>query len=80
MRLGQLTRLSRIDIEQRLEKARADRRPRVHPQRRRPPADRHQDDLLAIKEQFATPRVAAVMLDEGEMTDLDLVDDKEWWS
>ncbi len=78
MRLGQLTRLSRIDIEQRLEKLREqiseleailsdDARLRTV----------IKDDLLAIKEQFATPRVAAVTLDEGEMTDLDLVDDKE---
>ena len=78
MRLGQLTRLSRIDIEQRLEKLREqiseleailsdDARLRTV----------IKDDLLAIKEQFATPRVAAVTLDEGVMTDLDLVDDKE---
>jgi DNA gyrase subunit A len=78
MRLGQLTRLSRIDIEQRLEKLREqiseleailndDARLRTV----------IKDDLLAIKEQFATPRVAAVMLDAGEMSVEDLVDDKE---
>ena len=78
MRLGQLTRLSRIDIEQRLEKLREhiaeleailadDGRLRAV----------IKDDLLAIKEQFATPRVAEVMLDAGEMSVEDLVDDKE---
>ena len=78
MRLGQLTRLSRIDIEQRLEKLREqiaeleailadDARLRTV----------IKDDLLAIKEQFATPRVAEVTLDAGEMSIEDLVDDKE---
>jgi DNA gyrase subunit A len=78
MRLGQLTRLSRIDIEQRLEKLReqiADLESILNDDARLRTVIK--DDLLAIKEQFATPRVAAVMLDEGEMTDLDLVDDKE---
>jgi DNA gyrase subunit A len=78
MRLGQLTRLSRIDIEQRLEKLReqiADLEAILNDDDRLRTVIK--DDLLAIKEQFATPRVAAVMLDEGEMSDLDLVDDKE---
>ena len=78
MRLGQLTRLSRIDIEQRLEKLReqiAELEAILNDDARLRTVIK--DDLLAIKEQFATPRVAAVMLDEGEMTDLDLVDDKE---
>ena len=78
MRLGQLTRLSRIDIEQRLEKLRdqiADLESILNDDGRLRTVIK--DDLLAIKEQFATARVAAVMLDEGEMTDLDLVDDKE---
>ena len=78
MRLGQLTRLSRIDIEQRLEKLReqiADLESILNDDARLRTVIK--DDLLAIKEQFATPRVAAVMLDEGEMSDLDLVDDKE---
>ena len=34
-------------------------------------------EMTAIKEEFATPRVCQIGLDDGEMTDLDLVDDKE---
>ena len=78
MRLGQLTRLSRIDIEQRLEKLReqiAELKAILDDDARLRTVIK--DDLLAIKEQFATPRVAAVTLDEGEMSDQDLVDDKE---
>jgi DNA gyrase subunit A len=78
MRLGQLTRLSRIDIEQRLEKLReqiADLEAILNDDARLRTVIK--DDLLAIKEQFATPRVAAVMLDAGEMSVEDLVDDKE---
>ncbi|HET9601401.1 MAG TPA: DNA gyrase subunit A [Acidimicrobiales bacterium] len=78
MRLGQLTRLSRIDIEQRLEKL------REHiGELEAILADEStlrgviKSDLLAIKEQFATPRRAEVMLDAGEMSLEDLVVDKE---
>ena len=70
MRLGQLTRLSRIDIEQRLEKLReqiAELEAILNDDGRLRAVIK--EDLLAIKEQFATPRVAAVMLDEGEMSD-----------
>ena len=35
------------------------------------------DELLAIKEEFATPRVCQIALDAGEMSIEDLVDDKE---
>jgi DNA gyrase subunit A len=78
MRLGQLTRLSRIDIEQRLEKLReqiVELESILNDEARLRAVIK--DDLLAIKEQFATPRVAAVMLDAGEMSVEDLVDDKE---
>ena len=78
MRLGQLTRLSRIDIEQKLEKLREliaeleailadDGRLRAV----------IKQDLLAIKEQFATKRAAEVVLDDGDMSVEDLVEDKE---
>ena len=78
MRLGQLTRLSRIDIEQRLEKLRE-----LIGELEAILADEStlrgviKSDLLAIKEQFATPRRAEVMLDAGEMSLEDLVVDKE---
>ncbi len=78
MRLAQLTRLSRIDIEQEmgevlariveLEGILAD------------PVVRNEvirSEMTAIKEEFATPRACKIGLDEGEMTDLDLVEDKE---
>ena len=35
------------------------------------------DELLAVKEEFATPRVCQITLDSGEMSIEDLVDDKE---
>ena len=78
MRLGQLTRLSRIDIEQRLEKLRE-----LIGELEAILADETtlrgviKSDLLAVKEQFATPRRAEVMLDAGEMSLEDLVVDKE---
>ena len=78
MRLGQLTRLSRIDIEQKLEKLRE-----LITELEAILADDARlktvikQDLLAIKEQFATPRAAEVMLDAGEMSVEDLVEDKE---
>ncbi len=78
MQLRQLTRLSRIDLETELE----DVRTRI--------ADLEailaddallrtviKDELLAVKEGFATPRVCQITLDSGEMSIEDLVDDKE---
>ena len=35
------------------------------------------DELLAVKEEFATPRVCQIALDTGDMSIEDLVDDKE---
>ena len=35
------------------------------------------DELPAVKEEFATPRVCQITLDSGEMSIEDLVDDKE---
>ena len=78
MRLGQLTRLSRIDIEQEI-----DRRARRIVELEAilaDPAVRNEvirSEMTAIKEEFATPRICQIGLDDGEMTDLDLVEDKE---
>ncbi len=78
MQLRQLTRLSRIDLETEL----ADVRERIQeleailadPKLLRQVI---KDELLAIKEEFATPRVCQIALDSGDMSIEDLVDDKE---
>ncbi|MDP2293247.1 MAG: DNA gyrase C-terminal beta-propeller domain-containing protein, partial [Actinomycetota bacterium] len=78
MRLSQLTRLSRIDLETELEDVRA----RVielqsildSPEKLRGVI---KTEMLAIKEEFATPRVCPITYDSGEMSIEDLVDDKE---
>jgi len=78
MRLSQLTRLSRIDLETELAEKREliieleailndDVRLRTV----------IKDELLAVKEKFATPRLCEITHDIGEITDLDLIDDKE---
>ncbi len=78
MQLRQLTRLSRIDLETELEDVRSTIREleailaddallrRVI-----------KDELTAVKEEFATPRVCQIALDSGDMSIEDLVDDKE---
>ena len=78
MPLRQLTRLSRIDLETELEDVRA----RVlelqsildDPEKLNRVII---DEMTAIKEEFATPRVCTVALDTGEMSIEDLVDDKD---
>ena len=78
MTLGRLTRLARVDIEQRIEGLRTDiasyeailaddvvLRGVI------------KDDLRAIKGEFATARRCEIMLDGGDMDLADLVDDKE---
>ena len=78
MRLAQLTRLSRIDLEQEMNDVRA----RIielqsildDPEKLRTVI---KDEMTAIKEEFATPRVCTVALDTGEMSIEDLVEDKE---
>src|SRR6185436_8198812 len=78
MQLRQLTRLSRIDLEKELE----DVRTRIQ-ELEAILADEVllrqviKDELLAIKEEFATPRLCQITLDSGEMSIEDLVDDKE---
>ncbi|MBI5088541.1 MAG: DNA gyrase subunit A [Actinobacteria bacterium] len=78
MRLAQLTRLSRIDLEQELQ----DVHERIielqsildDPIKLRGVI---KSEMTAIKDEFATPRLCPVVLDTGEMSIEDLVDDKE---
>ncbi|MEA2464031.1 MAG: gyrase subunit, partial [Acidobacteriota bacterium] len=78
MQLRQLTRLSRIDLEKEL----ADLRERMIELQRildDPEVLRTviKTEMTAIKEEFGQPRVCAVVLDTGEMSIEDLVEDKE---
>ena len=78
MRLSQLTRLSRIDLQTELEDVRA----RIielqsildSPEKLRGVI---KSEMLAIREEFATPRVCPITYDSGDMSIEDLVDDKE---
>ena len=78
MQLRQLTRLSRIDLQTELDDVRAsiidlqeilDNPERLNSVIR--------DEISAIREEFATPRVCQLTYDDGEMSIEDLVDDKE---
>jgi DNA gyrase subunit A len=78
MQLRQLTRLSRIDLETELGDVRAtikDLEAILGSDRRLRRVIK--DELTAIKEEFATPRVCQITLDSGDMSIEDLVDDKE---
>ena len=78
MRLSQLTRLSRIDLQTELDDVQA----RIielqsildSPEKLRGVI---KSEMTAIKEEFATPRVCPITYDSGEMSIEDLVDDKE---
>ena len=78
MRLAQLTRLSRIDLNTELDDVRA----RIielqsildSPEKLRGVII---SEMSAIKDSFATPRVCSIGLDMGEMSIEDLTDDKE---
>lgn len=78
MQLRQLTRLSRIDLETELEDVRA----RIT-ELEAILADEVllrgviKDELAAVRDEFATPRVCRIELDDGELSIEDLVDDKE---
>jgi DNA gyrase subunit A len=78
MRLGQLTRLARIDLETELTERRADI---AELESILADATRLRqvikDELLAVKERFGEPRRSQVTVDMGEMSVEDLVDDKE---
>jgi DNA gyrase subunit A len=78
MQLRQLTRLSRIDLETEL----ADVRARILEFEAILADDGKlrqviKDELLAVREGFAKPRVCELTYDDGEMSIEDLVDDKE---
>ncbi len=78
MQLRQLTRLSRIDLEREL----GELKERIlelqtildEPEKLRGVI---KSEMIAIKEEFATPRRCAIVLDSGEMSIEDLVDDSE---
>jgi DNA gyrase subunit A len=78
MQLRQLTRLSRIDLETEL----ADVRARITELESILADDAKlraviKEEMLAIKEEFATPRKCELTYDAGEMSIEDLTDDKE---
>ena len=78
MQLRQLTRLSRIDLETELESVREQISELLailaDPQRLNSVI---KDELTAVRDEFATPRVCRITYDDGEMSIEDLVDDKE---
>lgn len=78
MQLRQLTRLSRIDLERELgelqQRILALQSILDDPEELRGVI---KSEMLAIKEEFATPRKCAITLDTGEMSIEDLVDDTE---
>jgi DNA gyrase subunit A len=78
MALGRLTRLARIDLEARIEELRAE-----IAQLEAILADETRlrgvvkDELLEVKEAFASPRRSRITLDAGDMDIEDLIDDEE---
>jgi DNA gyrase subunit A len=78
MQLRQLTRLSRVELETELDDVRTTIR-----ELEAILADDAllrgviKDELIAVREGFATPRVCQITLDSGDMSIEDLVDDKE---
>jgi DNA gyrase subunit A len=78
MQLRQLTRLSRIDLQAELDETRAnivDLQEILDSPERLNAVIR--DEISAIKDEFATPRVCELTYDDGEMSIEDLVVDKE---
>ncbi|WP_420452040.1 DNA gyrase subunit A [Ilumatobacter sp.] len=78
MQLRQLTRLSRIDLESELEDTRTtieDLQDILANPGRLDGVIK--DEITAIREEFATPRVCEITYDDGEMSIEDLTDDKE---
>jgi DNA gyrase subunit A len=78
MQLRQLTRLSRIDLERETEEVR-ERMIELQSILDDPVKLRGviKDEMTAIRQEFATPRVCPVALDTGDMSIEDLVEDKE---
>ncbi len=78
MQLRQLTRLSRLDLQSELDETRAkiiDLQEILDSPERLNTVIR--EEITAIKDEFATPRVCQLTYDDGEMSIEDLVDDKE---
>ncbi|HYN33029.1 MAG TPA: DNA gyrase subunit A [Ilumatobacteraceae bacterium] len=78
MQLRQLTRLSRLDLQTELDETRTkiiDLQDILDSPERLSTVIR--DEITAIKDEFATPRVCELTYDDGEMSIEDLVDDKE---
>ena len=78
MQLRQLTRLSRLDLQTELDETRAkiiDLQEILDNSERLSSVIR--DEITAIRDEFATPRVCELTYDDGEMSIEDLVDDKE---
>jgi DNA gyrase subunit A len=78
MTLGRLTRLGRSELEEELAKLRetiAELQSILGDEGKL--RDVIKGELIEIRDQYATPRKAEVTLDEGEMADLDLIDDEE---
>ena len=78
MQLRQLTRLSKIDLETELDDIRASIEDLqdilARPERLN---NVIKEEITAIRDEFATPRVCEITYDDGEMSIEDLVDDKE---
>jgi len=78
MQLRQLTRLSRIDLETELDDIRASIEDLqdilARPERLNSVI---KEEITAIRDEFATPRLCEITYDDGEMSIEDLVDDKE---
>jgi DNA gyrase subunit A len=78
MRLGQLTRLARIDLESEAEELRqriAELEAILGDENRLKAVIK--DELAAIKERFATPRRSEITYDVGDIDIEDLIDDEE---
>ena len=78
MQLRQLTRLSRLDLQSELDETRAkiiDLQEILDSPERLSTVIR--EEITAIRDEFATPRVCELTYDDGEMSIEDLVDDKE---
>jgi DNA gyrase subunit A len=78
MSLGRLTRLARIEIDGRIAELRdtiTELQGILGDEGRKRSVVK--DELLAVKDRFATPRRAEITLDGGELSVEDLVDDKE---
>src|SRR5215207_1844495 len=78
MRLGQLTRLSRIDLQEELDKLRGtitELETILADEGRKRAVIK--EELADVKATFATPRLAQITHDTGDMSVEDLVDDKE---